>query len=214
MLGQKHNPDGIDWVTSCHGDLTAKELTEHDRIHSYGPNGHLQHDMTPYFDSKHQKMIMKVHPGHYSLIQNQAGLLSTVLGSCVSVCLFDPIHNIGGMNHFMAPDSESGLWSGKRSHARYGNHAMSQLIDALLAAGANYHNLIAKVFGATHSMMEITNVAFENERFIRHYFDQSDIDVSVLDLGGGKARTILFNPQTGQVWRRLLHITHSATPLS
>lgn len=210
MLGQKHDPDRISWISSYPATMTTGDLTDHNRIHAYGPNGHIQRDITPYFDSKHQKMIMKVHPGHYSLIQNQAGLLSTVLGSCVSVCLFDPIHNIGGMNHFMAPDSTSGLWSGKRSHARYGNYAMSHLIDALLAAGASYHNLVAKVFGATHSLMETTNVAWENEKFIRHYFNQSDIDVSVLDLGGGKARSILFNPQTGQVWRRWLAVTHTA----
>ncbi len=187
------------------------EAYEQAKIHAYLPNGRKHSRTTPYFDPKYNQIVVKVHPGHYTIIQNQAGLLSTILGSCISVCLHDPINNIGGMNHFMAPASESGLWCGKRAFARYGNYAMSHLIKALLQAGANYQNLIVKIFGATHSLMETTNVALENEMFIRAYFDRHDLRVSVIDLGGNQARSILFNTQTGQVWRRLISVK---TPFS
>ena len=73
--------------------------------------------------------------------------VTTLLGSCVAACLFDPESRVGGMNHFMLPD---GVGGGADS-ARFGVHAMELLIDAILARGGDRSRLQAKIFGGSAS---------------------------------------------------------------
>jgi chemotaxis protein CheD len=70
-------------------------------------------------------------------------LINTLLGSCVAICLFDPISKIGGMNHYMLP-----LWNGEGlASPKYGNIAIEKLLESMLKHGARKHNIIAKIFG-------------------------------------------------------------------
>ena len=55
-----------------------------------------------YFDREFQVPAVKILPGQYHAARGQ-GAITTVLGSCVSTCLWDPVERIGGMNHFMLP---------------------------------------------------------------------------------------------------------------
>ncbi|MGH7767165.1 MAG: chemotaxis protein CheD, partial [Candidatus Binatia bacterium] len=73
-------------------------------------------------------------------------VVRTVLGSCVSACLFDPLTNVGGMNHFMLPDGEP---DGDQP-TRYGINAMEVLINEIMKLGGERRRLRAKVFGAGH----------------------------------------------------------------
>ncbi len=69
--------------------------------------------------------------------------ISTVLGSCVAVCLYDEEVRIGGMNHFMlpTPNDDTVICN------RYGIHSMELLINSLMKKGADRRRLKAKVFG-------------------------------------------------------------------
>ncbi len=58
--------------------------------------------LTRYFDGGFKLPAVKILPGQY-YAGAEDGLIVTVLGSCVSACLWDPVHRIGGMNHFMLP---------------------------------------------------------------------------------------------------------------
>lgn len=87
--------------------------------------------------------------------------VQTILGSCVAVCLYDPALGIGGMNHFMLP-----MWSGQGLQSpKYGDIAMSLLIDKLLRNGSRRQNLVAKIFGGANQIataVESMNVGARN----------------------------------------------------
>ncbi|MGV8776346.1 chemoreceptor glutamine deamidase CheD, partial [Pseudomonas aeruginosa] len=97
---------------------------------------------------------VKLLPGEY-FASGEDLVIVTVLGSCVSVCLRDPLNGIAGMNHFMLP--ERGLGGDPASpSARYGSHAMELLINRMLALGASRERLQAKVFGGGSVLRQIS----------------------------------------------------------
>ncbi|MCK5103045.1 MAG: chemotaxis protein CheD, partial [Cyclobacteriaceae bacterium] len=77
------------------------------------------------------------------IVSERPTIIKTVLGSCVSVCMYDKEKKIGGINHFMLP-----FWRGNElSSPKYGNVAMGRLLEKMLHIGANKESIIAKVFG-------------------------------------------------------------------
>ena len=89
-------------------------------------------DSSGYYDPKFQARALKVLPGEF-LVTDQDVMLVTVLGSCVAACIRDPLAGVGGMNHFMLPDSD-GDASGES--ARYGSYAMEMMLNELYKRGA------------------------------------------------------------------------------
>jgi chemotaxis protein CheD len=127
--------------------------------------------------------------------------VTTVLGSCVSVCLFDPVRRIGGINHYMLP-----LWNGEGlSTPRYGNVAIDSLIDRLLGFGCLFSRLQAKIFGGA-AMWENADrfmpIGAGNIDLALRILEQYGIQVVAKDLGGGASRKIIFNSGTGEVLLR------------
>lgn len=74
---------------------------------------------------------VKILPGEYFATREDT-MIVTVLGSCVSVCLYDPKLKIGGMNHFLLPSDNSNCTGVLADSARYGVYAMELLINDLL----------------------------------------------------------------------------------
>lgn len=127
--------------------------------------------------------------------------ITTVLGSCVSVCLFDPVRHIGGINHYMLP-----LWNGEGlSTPRYGNVAIDALIDRLLGFGCLVTRLQAKLFGGA-AMWDNANrfmpVGAGNIDLAWRILKQYGIPVVANDLGGSASRKIIFCSDTGDVFLR------------
>ena len=98
-----------------------------------------------YFDSHFQYDAVKVLPGEY-FVSGDELVITTVLGSCIAACLWDTHMRVGGMNHFLLPDSDAPDVTG-----RYGSYAMELLINELLKRGARRENLQAKIFGGRRS---------------------------------------------------------------
>lgn len=98
-----------------------------------------------YFDQRLNTEAVKLLPGEY-FVTTRNMVLSTVLGSCVSACIYDGQSGVGGMNHFMLPrgEDDQGL---QVECARFGGYAMDILIRELLRNGAHKENLVSKVFG-------------------------------------------------------------------
>ena len=103
--------------------------------------------------------------------------MTTVLGSCLSVCLFDPVAQVGGMNHFLLPSPPDG----EAATARYGTVAMAELVEQTLAAGASRHRLQAKLFGA--STGDADPAAAANIEFARAYLASQGIPILVERVG-------------------------------
>lgn len=160
-----------------------------------------------YYDPKYDRTAVKILPGEFYITNITDEMLVTVLGSCISACIRDPLIGYGGMNHFMLPEGDSSSWTALNANMRYGNYAMEVLINALLKKGAQRKRLEIKVFGGANVIAtadQSTGVGFRNSAFIKQYLDVEGLKTLASDLGGLNARRIHYDPVTGKVNRLFL----------
>jgi chemotaxis protein CheD len=182
----------------------ARADTASDRSGQAGP--------LSYYDPKFGAHALKVLPGEYLVTQRDV-MLVTVLGSCVSACIRDPQAGVGGMNHFMLPESEDSAVS---DSARYGGYAMEMLINELLKRGASRARLEAKVFGggAVLPGFVVNNVGQRNGRFVLDYLAAEHIGVAAQDLFDTCPRRVHYFPMSGRVLVRRLPSARDAEVLA
>ena len=161
------------------------------------------------FDAANNMWMVKVFPGEYYLTRKTDEMIVTVLGSCVSACIRDPMANIGGINHFMLAQHSSGDWGNDLRSARFGNFAMEKLLNELVKAGARRERLEVKVFGGGNVTDTSNAVGTDNAEFVLRYLQAEGLRVAAQDLGGTHPRRIHYYPQTGRVVRRLLGLGES-----
>lgn len=156
---------------------------------------------TLYYDRTFDLDAAKISPGEYYFTDKNM-LIVTVLGSCVSACIRDTFTGIGGMNHFMLPDSAKADRDNPVSESmRYGTYAMEVLINQLLRNGARRENLEAKIFGGGNVLRSFTtnNVGDRNAAFVKQYLKDEGIRVTGEDLLDIYPRKVYFFPKTGKV---------------
>ncbi|MEF9942818.1 MAG: chemoreceptor glutamine deamidase CheD [Burkholderiaceae bacterium] len=158
---------------------------------------------TLYFDRDFGCHAVKVLPGEF-FVDGPDVVLTTVLGSCVSACLWDARAKVGGMNHFMLPEgAKDGDPIGLAG--RYGVHAMELLINELLKCGARRAALEAQVFGGGNVMTSFTlNVGERNVSFVRKFLVTEGIRIVAEDLLDTHPRRVAFFPATGRALVRKL----------
>lgn len=124
---------------------------------------------------------------------------STVLGSCVATCLFDPEEQVGGMNHFLLaePPVHSGATATVDEH--YGVYLMELLINEMLANGANKSRLRAHLYGGANLYPGMAAIGSANAEFARTFLLRERITLVREDLGGNNARRVDFRPASGMV---------------
>lgn len=147
--------------------------------------------------------MAKVLPGYYYLTSDDE-MINTVLGSCVCACIRDPQAGMGGMNHYMLPGKMRGFdpaSSDTKSNFanRYGQHAMDNLIEDLVAHGCKESNLEVKLFGGGHVMDIASNVGEENVAFAIDYCQKRGLHIVSSDFGDEFPRKVNYNPITGKV---------------
>jgi len=157
-----------------------------------------------YFDREFGLPAVKLLPAEY-YVTGENMVLTTVLGSCVAVCVRDSTSGIGGMNHFMLPD-EADPPCGESTAMRYGGHAIRVLLHEVLRQGARRERLEAKVFGggAVLANMTLLNIGERNAAFALRHLQAERIRISAQDLCGKLARRINFFPFSGRVTVRKL----------
>ncbi len=145
-----------------------------------------------------------LYPGQFFCSRSPV-LVTTILGSCVSVCLTDRASRVGGVNHFLLPH-----WAGSgRATPRFGNVAISSLIEGLLQLGARLSSLEAKVFGGAsvlggHPASGTLALGDRNVEVARRLLDQEGIPIVAEDVGGDRGRKLLFQSDDGTVWVKKL----------
>jgi chemotaxis protein CheD len=160
-----------------------------------------------FFDAATALWMMKVFPGEFYITREANEVLVTVLGSCVSACIRDPVIGVGGMNHFMLPQHGSGAWGNDLKSTRFGNFAMEKLINELIKAGCVRERMEIKVFGGGNVTDSSNAVGSENAEFILTYLKAEGLRCAASDLGGTLPRRIHYYPSTGRVVRRLLGVS-------
>jgi chemotaxis protein CheD len=165
-----------------------------------------------YFDTEHKTEAVKILPGEYYVTARDM-MIVTVLGSCVCACIRDKVSGIGGMNHFMLPNSGLDQNNPLGESARYGTYAMEILINELLKMGAKRNNFEAKVFGggAVLRGFSVGNVGDRNAKFVLQYLQTENIYVAAQDLLDIYPRKVYFFPQSGLVRVKKLKTVHNDT---
>lgn len=150
-----------------------------------------------------------LYPG-MMFAKNGQYIISTILGSCVSICLWDPILRIGGMNHYLLP-----LWNGEGLPTpRYGNVAIAMLIEKMISLGSRRETLKAKIFGGAsvlESVGGLLEVGSRNITLAEETLETENIGVLGYDVGGTVGRKIIFFTESGDVFVRKFE---KKTPLS
>ncbi|MBK5933994.1 chemotaxis protein CheD [Rhodovulum imhoffii] len=144
--------------------------------------------------------IVNVLQGEFYVTRRPDEVLSTVLGSCVAVCMMDPMAGIGGMNHFLLPERDGP----DGETVKFGAYAMELLINALLKGGARRSRLAAKVFGGSSLNDNLRDIGRDNADFARGFLTNEKIPILSESLGGTSARRIRFSPATGLVQQFLV----------
>ena len=130
---------------------------------------------------------------------DEAVKIKTLLGSCISACMYDPSTRIGGMNHFLLPGELDSL----DLSTRYGINAMEMLINEMMKLGANRLKLQAKVFGgadifrANHKLMMVGK---RNIQFILEFLGTENIPIINERLGGNQGLIVCYVAQTFEVF--------------
>ncbi|MFZ6871105.1 chemoreceptor glutamine deamidase CheD [Undibacterium sp. Di27W] len=165
-----------------------------------------------YYDRTFDCDAAKILPGEF-YFTNKDMLIVTVLGSCVSACIRDRVSGVGGMNHFMLPDTGGDADNPVSASMRYGTYAMEVLINELLKAGAKRENMEAKVFGGGNVLRGFTaiNVGERNARFVLDYLRAERMRVTAEDLNDIYPRKVYFFPKTGKVLVKKLKVEHNDT---
>ena len=136
-----------------------------------------------------------LEPGYIFLAEKPTSI-STVIGSCVSVCIYDRKRKVGGMNHFelpLATDSD-------QATARFGNVATITLIRMMIHDGSKIKNLEAQILGGAHnSKVSPKDIGFENIMAAKRILTRERIRITSEDVRGGKGRKIIFNTVTNEI---------------
>jgi len=157
-----------------------------------------------YRDPEFNATAVKVLPGEHYVTDVPDEMLVTVLGSCVSACIRDPIIKFGGMNHFMLPESSDGNWGHASAAMRYGNFAMEVLINEILSRGGRRERLEIKVFGGGNVLVGSTPVGTRNSDFVEAYLEAEGLKSVASHLRGNHPRRVHYFPATGKVMMREL----------
>jgi chemotaxis protein CheD len=151
-----------------------------------------------------ERFARVVQPGAWHVDHEKP--MSTLLGSCVAVCLFDPLLKIGGINHFMLPDM------GRSRHGDVdsmlsGNFAMEALLNALLTKGAKKVRLQAKAFGGgtiIDTDSGSLSIGMRNANFAKEWLAREAIPLRSSDFLGPWSRKIIFLPFSGEAFCKRL----------
>jgi chemotaxis protein CheD len=131
-------------------------------------------------------------------VSASAARVTTILGSCIAVGLWDDEREIGGMNHFMLPNQPASL----PASDRFANIAMPRLLEKLLIAGAREHRLQAKVFGGACVLGISTtpdHLGTKNRRAALDFLAEHHIPVVAEETGGEVGRKLIFQTNDGVV---------------
>ena len=150
-------------------------------------------------DTRFPYEVAVILPGEF-FVSREPKVVYTVLGSCISVCLRDPIMGVGGMNHFMlsAPTSENALDRWVES-GRYGSFAMEILINEILKRGGKKERLESKVFGGGKIYDGTMDIGAKNAAWALDFLEGEGIPLAKADVGDVCPRKVYYFTDSGKV---------------
>lgn len=161
-------------------------------------------EVSRYFDPKLGRTVVSIPAGGCYVTGDSREVLTTLLGSCVSACIRDVAAGIGGLNHFLLPESAAPTADPVNLGYRYGSFAMEALINDILRRGGARNRLEIKLFGGAEVLSDVRPIGRRNVTFAENFFATEHMAVAARHLGGKQARRIQYFPITGRVRLRVL----------
>ena len=165
-------------------------------------------NITRSYDKKSNKPVVGLSLGGIYLTEEDE-IITTVLGSCVSVCVRDTATGIVGMNHFMVPGNKSDI-SNVSGHClfQYGLYSMDYMLNKILHLGGSKQTMEIKIFGGGSIISSAGDVGKNNIRFIKNYINLKGYRLCSEDIGGPYPRRINFYSFTGKVMVKRMRSLH------
>lgn len=144
-----------------------------------------------------------LHPGHL-FVTKEPTRITTIVGSCVALCLWDKKSAVGGMNHYMLP-----YWSTNENEStRFGNVAIEYLIRKVLALGGSKQHLQGKLFGGASISQAFRgkemDLGSKNIEVALNLLSSEGIPVVANDVGGTRGRKVILDTFNGVVFVKQL----------
>lgn len=149
-------------------------------------------------DNRFPHEIAAILPGEF-FVSAEPMIVYTVLGSCVSACIRDPLAGVGGMNHFMLPQPKNASTDSWGESTRYGSYAMESLINDILKRGGVKSRLEVKLFGAGRIYDGNIDVGARNAEWVLEYIKTEGLTACKTDLGDILPRKIYYFTESGRV---------------
>jgi chemotaxis protein CheD len=149
-------------------------------------------------DSRFPHEIASILPGEF-FVSAEPMIVYTVLGSCISACIRDPVAGVGGMNHFMLPEPKEAANDSWSESTRYGSYAMESLINEILKRGGLKSRLEVKLFGAGKIYEGNIDVGARNAEWVLGFLKSEELRADQVDLGDVYPRKIYYFTESGRV---------------
>ena len=143
--------------------------------------------------------------GDFAVSDVEGTVISTVLGSCVAACIYDPMARVGGMNHFLLPGNPDR--GGSDQSRRYGVYLMEKLLNGLFQKGAARNRLQVKLFGGAHVLDARSDAGAKNAEFAAAFVRNEGLTLVSSSLGGVQGRRVEFEPCTGKARQKFIGMT-------
>ena len=146
--------------------------------------------------------IIKVGMADLNVCKSPDGLTTLGLGSCVGICLRDPVSKVGGLAHAMLPDSKQ--IENNSNRYKFVDTGIDDLINKMVLLGANKSRLEAKIAGgaqmcAFQNRSDMVRVGERNVESAKKILRMLGIPLKAEDTGLNYGRTIIFYPETGEL---------------
>lgn len=137
--------------------------------------------------------------GEFAVGNRPDMVITTILGSCVSCCLWDPVAKVGGMNHMLLTVQSDDRGSCNLA----GINAMELLINGILKLGGQRDRLRAKAFGGARMVAGLSDIGAQNASFTMDFLEREGISCDSQSLGGTTARHVMFWPASGRALQKI-----------
>jgi chemotaxis protein CheD len=149
-------------------------------------------------DQRFPHEIAVILPGEF-FVSATPMVVYTVLGSCISACIRDPVAQVGGMNHFMLPEPKGDGKDSWGESTRYGSYAMETLINEILKRGGRKQRLEVKLFGAGKIHDSMIDVGARNAEWVLEFLRTEGLQAANSDLGDVFPRKVYYFTESGRI---------------
>ena len=135
----------------------------------------------------------------------QEDLITYSLGSCIGVVIYDPTVKVGGMLHYMLPESSMDSDKARRTPAMFADTGIPLLFKQSYQLGASKRNMLVKVVGGAQIVDEngVFNIGKRNYLALRKLLWKNNVMVTAEHVGGSVNRTVRLEIGTGRVYLKV-----------